>query len=108
MNTDELLTVAEVAERLRISRLTVRRRIADGQIPAVRLGGRGTPIRVAASELEDWLTRQRLSVSVDDGSPVGDSFAPTRSPAERRAPGNPAVEVPAHAGQTKGEKHEPH
>ena len=33
-----LLTVAEVAQRLRCSEPTVRRRIREGQIPAVKLG----------------------------------------------------------------------
>ena len=50
-----LPTVAEVAERLRVSEKTVRRLIAAGLLPAVRLGGPRTAIRVAADELERWL-----------------------------------------------------
>jgi excisionase family DNA binding protein len=36
----ELLTLAEVAELWRVSKRTVERRIAAGEIPAVRIGGR--------------------------------------------------------------------
>src|SRR5262249_22759516 len=51
-----LLTVEEVAERLRVSIWSVYRRIESGEIPAVRLGsGPRSPIRVDESELEQWL-----------------------------------------------------
>ena len=53
-----LLTVDEVAERLGVHRITVYRRIARGDIPAVRLGGHGAPLRVDADELERWLYGQ--------------------------------------------------
>lgn len=36
-----LLTIPEVAERLRVSRMSVYRRIEKGEVPAVRLGGPG-------------------------------------------------------------------
>jgi excisionase family DNA binding protein len=49
------LTVAEVAERLRCSEPTIRRRIRAGEIPAVKLGQGRSVIRVDAAELEDWL-----------------------------------------------------
>jgi excisionase family DNA binding protein len=53
----ELLTVAEVAMRLGVSSATVRRRIADGSLRAVRLGPNPTasPVRVPRSALEEWL-----------------------------------------------------
>jgi excisionase family DNA binding protein len=35
---DQLLTVREVAERLRLHPITVRRHIASGRLPAVRIG----------------------------------------------------------------------
>jgi excisionase family DNA binding protein len=38
-----------------VSTWTVRRYIANGQIPALQLGGKGTPVRVPADELEAWL-----------------------------------------------------
>ena len=50
-----LLTVSEVAERLRCSEPTVRRRIRDGQIPAVKLGHGRSVIRIDAAELNNWL-----------------------------------------------------
>jgi excisionase family DNA binding protein len=50
-----LLSVAQVAERLNVSRLTVYRRIWSGQLPALRIGERGAPLRVDETELETWL-----------------------------------------------------
>jgi excisionase family DNA binding protein len=51
-----LLTVAEVAERLQVSVWTAYRKIEAGVIPAVRLGsGKRAPIRVSEAELEWWL-----------------------------------------------------
>jgi excisionase family DNA binding protein len=52
-----LLTVAEVAERLRCSEPTVRRRIRDGELPAHRLGEGRSALRVRENELEAWLDR---------------------------------------------------
>jgi excisionase family DNA binding protein len=34
---------------------TVRRRIQDGEIPAVTLGGPGSAVRIPARALDDWL-----------------------------------------------------
>jgi excisionase family DNA binding protein len=60
MSTSEhprrLLTVVEVAERLNVSRSTVRRRIDHGEIPALRLGrGPQAPVRIDPLELAAWL-----------------------------------------------------
>jgi excisionase family DNA binding protein len=53
-----LLTVAEAADWARLSERTVRRRIAAGDLAAVRLGSSPrAPIRVPADELEAWLRR---------------------------------------------------
>jgi excisionase family DNA binding protein len=54
-HTGELLTVQEVAERLRCSVPTVRRRIRSGELPAVQLGGPGAGLRVPADGLAAWL-----------------------------------------------------
>lgn len=54
-NRRSLLTVKEVASRLGLHPMTVRRMIADGRLPAVQLGGHGTSIRVYVDELERWL-----------------------------------------------------
>jgi excisionase family DNA binding protein len=53
--TQTLLTVAETAARLRVSRLTVYRRIAKGQIPALRIGDERGPLRIPEDELSAWL-----------------------------------------------------
>jgi excisionase family DNA binding protein len=51
-----LLTVDEVALRLRQSPRTVRDKIADGSLRAIRIGdGPRAPIRVASTELARWL-----------------------------------------------------
>jgi excisionase family DNA binding protein len=50
-----LLTIDAVAERLAVSRRTVERESAAGEIPALQLGGRRSPIRVDERELEAWL-----------------------------------------------------
>ena len=55
----EFLTVAEVAELLQCSEPTVRRRIRDGELPAVQFGGPGKALRVRHDELEAWLTQPR-------------------------------------------------
>ena len=49
------LTVPEVARLLRCSKPTVYRRIASGEIPALRLGTEFGPLRVRRDELEAWL-----------------------------------------------------
>lgn len=50
-----LLTLRETASALRCSERTVRRMIEDGRVPALRLGGPGTSLRVDESELARWL-----------------------------------------------------
>lgn len=52
-----LLTLDEVAERLRVTRRTVERKIKRGELPALQLGGKRTSLRVDARELEEWLYR---------------------------------------------------
>ena len=56
------LTVADVAQMLAISELTVRRKIAAGEIPAVRLStdGRGA-VRIPEAGLEAWLAGVRVT-----------------------------------------------
>jgi excisionase family DNA binding protein len=50
---NELLTVEEVAEALRVDDATVRRWIADGRLAGVRLGPK--LLRVKASDLATFL-----------------------------------------------------
>jgi excisionase family DNA binding protein len=73
MSTSEteprLLTVPQVAARLRVSRPTVYRRIWDGSLPAVRVGNSATsPLRVPTDELNTWLDKSRAPVG--PASPV--------------------------------------
>jgi excisionase family DNA binding protein len=51
--------VAEVAMLVGVSAPTIRRHIATGELRAVKLGpGRGRPIRVARSALDEWLVER--------------------------------------------------
>lgn len=50
---DDLLTVREVAERLQVSRSTVRRWVADGSLPAMVMPSGAFRFREA--DLETWL-----------------------------------------------------
>ncbi len=52
-STEELLTVNEVAERLKVHPITVRRHIKAGRLRALRAG---RSIRVRASDLEEYLS----------------------------------------------------
>jgi excisionase family DNA binding protein len=90
----ELLRIPEAAERLNVSRASVYRWIEEGRLPAVRLGGRGAPLRIPEAELGEWLEERRTSTDVGDhGIPRPHSLA------ERRAPGaTPAVEARQPAG----------
>jgi excisionase family DNA binding protein len=52
-----LLTIREVAAMLRQSERTVRGKVADGTLPAVRIGsGPRAPFRVDAAELERFIS----------------------------------------------------
>ena len=50
-----LLTVKETAALLDLHPMTVRRKIERGEIPALRLGNKGTSIRIDEAELQRWL-----------------------------------------------------
>jgi excisionase family DNA binding protein len=50
-----LLRVSEAAELLDVSPKWVRRKIADGTIPALQLGGPGSAVRIDRDELVAWL-----------------------------------------------------
>lgn len=52
---DELLTVAEVADLLRVSTMTVYRLIRSGELPAVRVGRN---YRVRRRDLDSYLEQQ--------------------------------------------------
>jgi excisionase family DNA binding protein len=50
-----LLTISEVAARLRVSERTVHRLIDRDELPSLQLGGRRAAIRIDESEFEAWL-----------------------------------------------------
>jgi excisionase family DNA binding protein len=53
---NHLLTIPEVATQLGVSRRTVQRRIASGELRAIKLGDRKkSPVRVIPEELREWL-----------------------------------------------------
>ena len=56
---EEYYTLEEVAKRLKVSRRTVNRWIEDGELTAIKFApGRGH-VRVAESDLKDFLERRR-------------------------------------------------
>ncbi len=53
-NEQLILTVEEVAQKLRIGRSLAWRLVQEGQIPSVRLG---RLVRIPQRELDDWIHR---------------------------------------------------
>lgn len=53
------LTLADVAEQLNISAAQVYALVRSGELPAIKIGGRGQ-WRVESSEFEDYITRMYL------------------------------------------------
>jgi len=66
MTADDFLTVPEVAERLRMTAMTIYRWIEDGKLPAVQIGKH---YRIRASDLDAVLDSSR--VGVERGDPWG-------------------------------------
>jgi len=56
MSDETWLTVAEVAERLKVSQETVRRWIRDGRLPVLDLGGPKAGYRVKAGTLDTFIS----------------------------------------------------
>ena len=78
MPEDRLLTVPEVAERLRVNPESVRRWIRQRKIRGVRLGGPRTGWRVLESEVEAFIRR-----ASEPPAKETDSRRPARSGATR-------------------------
>ncbi len=55
MSTDQWLTVGEVAERLRVNEVTVRRWIQRGELPALNVGGRRPEYRIRQAAFEAFI-----------------------------------------------------
>jgi excisionase family DNA binding protein len=65
----QYMTVAEVAEKLSVSELTIRRKIATGTIPAVRLAGNGRgAVRIPEDGLDAWLRSVRQPSNSPDAA----------------------------------------
>ena len=77
---DELLTVAEVAQTLRLNPQTVRNMIDRGEIPAIRVGSRR--VRVERSDLDAFLAEGRR---VTRRSPTRIDFDEARQVSECRS-----------------------
>jgi excisionase family DNA binding protein len=86
------LNVKQVAQRLGLHEVTVRRKIHAGEIPALQLGGRGCAVRVMEDELTSWLEGHR---TLDSSPASGHDPAERRGTQAMRGQSNP----PAHAGQ---------
>jgi excisionase family DNA binding protein len=70
-NIEEFLTVAEVAELLKLNQQTVRNWIDQGSLPAVRVGRR---VRIRRSDLERKLEEGSTGrAAIDSGEAIGPS-----------------------------------
>jgi excisionase family DNA binding protein len=74
----ELLSIAQVCQRLDMGKSWVYRRIHEGEIPSVKLG---RTIKIRRSELEDYLEQHRYQPSngARDRSPSPPEPSPTKS-----------------------------
>jgi excisionase family DNA binding protein len=67
----ELLTVAETAEALKVTTITIRRYIADGRLPAVRVG-KGVRVRKeAVDQLLTPIEPKRGGAAKNNATPAG-------------------------------------
>jgi excisionase family DNA binding protein len=55
MHERDYLSIAEVADQLGVHPNTIRNKIAAGELPAARLGGRGSSIRIPTEAVRVWL-----------------------------------------------------
>ncbi|MGI9016420.1 MAG: helix-turn-helix domain-containing protein [Euzebya sp.] len=60
IDQDRLWTVAEVAEHMRVSNMTVYRLIKSGELPAIRVGKN---YRIRGKELADYIDRSFQAVA---------------------------------------------
>ena len=61
---EQLLTVAEVADRLRVSTMTVYRLVKAGELPAYRVGKN---YRIRSADLDAYLSAGRTLADEADG-----------------------------------------
>jgi excisionase family DNA binding protein len=56
MNNEELITIKEVSEYLKVAEKTIYRMASEGKIPAFKVGGSW---RFRRHEVQEWLENQR-------------------------------------------------
>lgn len=95
----DVLTLAEVAARLKCCQRTVRRAINERGLPAVEIASRGG-LRVLACDLERWLEEQ-ATVPRAAAAPAGvvAQLAAVRSPVRRRVGHRGHLAVTADMGR---------
>jgi excisionase family DNA binding protein len=59
----EYLSVAEVAMKLGVSAVTIRRKIASGELPATQLGEPPASVRISRRDRDRWLEAHRSTPS---------------------------------------------
>ncbi|MBA3808390.1 MAG: helix-turn-helix domain-containing protein [Solirubrobacterales bacterium] len=91
----DLLTPAEVATQLGVSRTWLYDAARTGRIPSIRIGGRDGPLRFVPEDLRQW---------IDDARAEWTPGRPTRPP--RSAGGRLAVSSPpvASARRRRGDR----
>jgi excisionase family DNA binding protein len=53
-----LLAISDVAKLLNVSKITIRRKVAAGELPVIRLSP-GGPLRFSMADLEKFVERHR-------------------------------------------------
>ncbi len=53
-----LLNIAEVAKLLAVSKITIRRKVYDGELPCVRLT-KGGPLKFTQADIEKFIQQHR-------------------------------------------------
>ncbi|MBU1878645.1 MAG: PocR ligand-binding domain-containing protein [Chloroflexi bacterium] len=66
---NDLLTVHDLQDLLRVDRMTVYRMIKDGRLPAFKVGGQW---RFSQPEITGWLQEQRASLEMAEVAPATD------------------------------------
>lgn len=85
----DLLTVDEVAQLWAVSSKTVRRLLAAGDLPTVRVGPAGRSVRVRRADAADYLARRIGPLTAENGRQVPglDPEGSGPEPDHRDAPG---------------------
>ncbi|MGE0758371.1 MAG: helix-turn-helix domain-containing protein [Pirellulaceae bacterium] len=68
LDSSTLLTVRELAERLRVSLATAYALLKQGKIPPIRVGARGGGLRVRVSDVERFLAAMTGAVAATEAA----------------------------------------